>query len=154
MADSVPSCRSNAKRPRKTATEKEDERGDELQRPPAKAKAARKRNKQTPAPADPAPAEEAGTFSMRRCTASSRYDSGAYDLDIAWEEDLNQQRPGSTFISSDVVQEPRSKAAQKPHLNQKCRGKVAAQNLQHQGPDEPAAADPVPSRRSLSLIHI
>ena len=39
-ADSVPSRRSNAKRPRKTATEQEGERGDELQRPPAKTKAA------------------------------------------------------------------------------------------------------------------
>ena len=90
-ADSVPSRRSNAKRPRKTATEQESERGDELQRPPAKAKAARNRNKA-------------------------------------------------------------AEAAQKPHLNQQCRGKAAAQNLQQQGPDEPAAAaaaaDPVPSRRS------
>ena len=92
-ADSVPSRRSNAKRLRKTATAQEGERGDELQRPPAKAKAARNRNKA-------------------------------------------------------------AEAAQKPHLNQQCRGKAAAQNLQHQGPDEPAAAaaaaaaDPVPSRRS------
>ena len=90
-ADSVPSRRGNAKRPRKTATEQESERGDELQRPPAKAKAARNRNKA-------------------------------------------------------------AEAAQKPHLNQQCRGKAAAQNLQQQGPDEPAAAaaaaDPVPSRRS------
>ena len=44
-ADSVPSRRSNAKRLRKTATAQEGERGDELQRPPAKAKAARNRNK-------------------------------------------------------------------------------------------------------------